>query len=459
LKLDEFNDHLERRKLSRFDNLMLDGLSPVMALNYEEFYDGNCTVCKSNAADAGAMSGFESDFNKKIAICKNCYSLIRMIGGKLPDPNNKYILFGRSDRKKNAIPLFGGLSLEFAREVRQSDSSALEITNIRNRGSFAFQAIAGHLPMVNNDDMVRWGEEGLLREENGEISYLGDIVKKGMPKSFHVLAGESRESIENKSGRKEIRGKAFLGAFKADVDNLGFIFSIGLNDRLSISRFAGMSRMLNHFFADYLVDKISREFRDVYVVFAGGDDMFLIGPWTKMVEFAALVQKEFSRFVAGNPEVTISAGLAVTKPGLPVQGIASLVEELLEQSKKRESKEKEKLKNAVTLFDTTVGWGHFEELLETADWLERLVVDGKVTAGLARRLMQYSDDFLAFKSGDIARGIYLSHMSYDFVRNVDEEKLTEAERIRFLGIKNDEFLLENMRLPLSCALYKLRSDK
>lgn len=178
-----------------------------------------------------------------------------------------------------------------------------------------------------------------------------------------------------------------------------------------------------------------------------------------MVEFASFAQKEFSRFVSGNPEVTLSAGVAVTKPGLPVHTIAALAEHLLEQSKKMESKKKEKMKNAVTLFDTTVGWQHFDELLETGEWLERLVVEEKITAGLARRFLQYSDDFVAFMGGNIARGMYLSHMSYDFVRNVDEKKLSEKEKIRLYGIKNDEFLLQHMRLPLSCALYKLRTDK
>lgn len=458
-KLDEFNDHLEKRKLSKFDMLMSAGISPLVAKDYEEFADGNCAVCTTNAADSSAMAGYEADFGRKVAICRSCYEQISLIGGKLPDPANRFLVFSRSEGNKNSIALFDGMAMSFAKEVRQADSKALEITNIRDRGGFAFHAIAGHLPMITVEDMNRWRKDGLLKEENGGETYLGDRVEAGMPKTFQVLAGESREVKENKIGKKEIRGKAFLGAFKADVDNLGFIFSIGLNERLSVSRFAGMSRMLNHFFADYLVSRIRNEFPDVYVVFAGGDDLFLLGPWTRMVEFASFAQKEFSRFVSGNPEVTLSAGVAVTKPGLPVHTIAALAEHLLEQSKKMESKKKEKMKNAVTLFDTTVGWQHFDELLETGEWLERLVVEEKITAGLARRFLQYSDDFVAFMGGNIARGMYLSHMSYDFVRNVEEKKLSEKEKIRLYGIKNDEFLLQHMRLPLSCALYKLRTDK
>ena len=32
--------------------------------------------------------------------------------------------------------------------------------------------------------------------------------------------------------------------------------------------------------------KNSEEFKDIYTVFAGGDDLFLIGPWNKIVDFA-----------------------------------------------------------------------------------------------------------------------------------------------------------------------------
>jgi CRISPR-associated protein Csm1 len=190
------------------------------------------------------------------------------------------------------------------------------------------------------------------------------------------------------------------------------------------------------------------------VIFAGGDDLFLLGPWNQAVQFAAALRKRFARFVAERPQITLSAGVAVVKPALPVQSIADQAEELLEFAKSRPQKD------AVTLFGTTVGWGDFERLLDAGDWLHRLAGDGVIPRGLLGRLLYYGREHIAFhKKGEIKRGIYLSHMSYDFARNLQEKNLPDQqERNKILAIKTDDFLLSHIDIPASYALYRLRKD-
>ena len=115
----------------------------------------------------------------------------------------------------------------------------------RDRTRFTGHAIAGHLPRFAPGDDTRWKEEGRQTDQEEEI-------RSGAPKTFTHLAQEARIA----DGQGGLRGKAFLGAFKADVDNLGLLFSIGFGDRLSLSRFAGLSRMLNHFFAEVMTGMI-----------------------------------------------------------------------------------------------------------------------------------------------------------------------------------------------------------
>ena len=111
-------------------------------------------------------------------------------------------------------------------------------------------------------------------------------------------------------------------------------------------------------------------------MFAGGDDLFVLGPWSEIVFFAEYLYDAFSRFTGGNPDVTLSAGVTLAKPGLPVRSIKELAETALEASKGRCGKKKTPEKNSVTLFDVTCPWSLFSSRLERGEWLEELCLSG-----------------------------------------------------------------------------------
>jgi CRISPR-associated protein Csm1 len=447
-KLDDFNDHLEERKLNKFDKILSSSDLPIHEIDYGLYQEvGECNVCKSNPATPEAIESFEKEFKRNVTICDNCYDLIHNVGAKLPTTNFVAI----KSRGKGAT-LYGGLRFTLHKDAPQED--VLEIINTRNHGAYTYLPIAGHLPRIKADDMERWKEQGLLHSEDNTLFYGEDIIEEGMPKTLNILAQEAK--IADSHGGKP-RGKAFLGAFKADVDNLGMLFSIGLNERLSISRFACMSRMLNTFFADYMVRRISLDLPDMYVVFAGGDDIFLLGPWTDCVEFSCMLDKDFRRFVSNNADITLSAGITLAKSGLPVRTIAHEAEQQLEASKSHTDK-KGAVKDAVTAFGVTVRWKDYHSLLDTGDRLEKLLLEGKITQGLAYRLLHYGDDYKAFMEGDIKKGLCISHMQYDFKRNVDERRLSQQESSDVFGMQQDWFLLHNLRLPISYALYRVRTS-
>jgi CRISPR-associated protein Csm1 len=106
-----------------------------------------------------------------------------------------------------------------------------------------------------------------------------------------------------------------------------------------------------------------------------------------------------------------------------------------------------------------VGWDDYKRLIEQGNWMHQLVQKGSIPLGLLNRLLYYGGERRAFLRGEIKRGIYLSHMAYDFTRNLNESKLADpAERNQLLAVQRDEFLLEHIRLPASYALYRLRKD-
>jgi CRISPR-associated protein Csm1 len=208
--------------------------------------------------------------------------------------------------------------------------------------------------------------------------------------------------------------------------------------------------MLNHFFAEYLTAYIQKKYPDIYLVFAGGDDLFLIGPWVQTVAFARDMHRQFRAFVAEEKDITISAGLCICKPALPMQRIAGNAEELLDHDAKQL-----KGKNGVSLFGVTVNWQRWQQLLGEGDNLLNLLEDEKVTSGLVNRLLRYGDDATRFNNGELKYGIYKSHMAYDMHRNLKLKSGPERDRV--IKLQEDKILLQQIRLPVSYALYQWRT--
>ena len=61
--------------------------------------------------------------------------------------------------------------------------------------------------------------------------------------------------------------------------------------------------------------------------------MFLIGPHDEILDLAPVIREKFREFVCFNPDVTLSMGISVHKPGEPVSVMAESAEEALEKAK------------------------------------------------------------------------------------------------------------------------------
>lgn len=450
--LDSANDALERRKLHKFDRLFASGQAPVIPLDFAAYSVGDCSICHSRPVDAEASHKQQRDSGREVKICASCGDQIRLIGARLPDC--KYLVF-ESQPGKDAVELLFGQYLRLEKSLQPlRDGNASDLVAISERGCCAYQPIAGHLPKIDEGDLLVWKQGGDLKKVGDELFMGEDRVEKGEPKTFEMLARLSRRLDQN----SRPIGRSFLGSLKADVDNLGLVFSVGLQNRLSLSRFASLSRMLNHFFSESLVRWIKTDWPNIYIIFAGGDDLFLLGPWTDLVKFSGQMNERFRHWVAERPDLTLSAGLSVHRSGLPVHSIAEVAEEALEASKHYRSDKTKK--NAVTLFNVTCDWQGFVQLKNQGDRLLSWLDNEIIPRGLAARLLKYGEMHRLFASGkDMRAGIYKSHMRYDFARNLNEKKLPdEAARAEILGMQLNDTLLHDIRLPVSYALYQTRTD-
>lgn len=438
-KFEDFNDAMEVAKLHPFATVWRDGFSPVAKVDYAAYAEkGECDFCRARPA---------TDKLDETPICGLCRELIQQIGSHLP--NARYLVYSRT--ASDGVELFGGLRLSIIEKGKDAPQTlfekALDVVNISGYDRFSAVPVAGYIPQITLEDKDRWQSEGRLCEQDGEECMAGDPVTVNAPKSFAMLAAEAR--VLEKQGWRSI---ACLGACKADVDNLGLLFGMGFGvgkeSLFSISRFAMLSRMMNFFFGSYVPRLMEREFSNMYLIFAGGDDLFALGPWSEVVRFALRLQNDFSQFTGNNPAVTFSAGLPVFKPRLPMRALRRAAEEALDTSKEHPDK------NAGTLFGVTAEWPLFQKLCEKGEWLEGLCLKGEVTQGFVRRLLGYARECHDFNKGDIRKGLYLSHMDYDMKRNCSKES-PDMDNIRRMGQDKDTF--PYAALGITWALYRTRT--
>jgi CRISPR-associated protein Csm1 len=221
---------------------------------------------------------------------------------------------------------------------------------------------------------------------------------------------------------------------------------------------------MNYFFSVEMIDMIQRECPDIYVIFAGGDDLFFLGPWAKLLDFGQQLRQRFQQYTANNPDITLSAGIGIFRSKMPIRSIADKAEELLSEAKGRKL-DKELLKNGVSLFGDVVSWDELDSQINRGKELEKLIDSNVLPSGLANRLLHYSRQKRKFMKNHQMRDLlYRSHMSYDFARNLSEQQFTRnsftrEDYQRFVSgwTGSDEAWLEKAEIPLHYALYRVRS--
>lgn len=352
---------------------------------------GLCPFCGKRAARSETQG--DHDLGDHEAACLICRDQV-YFGAQLTKSRRIAILDSNTafHGKKLRAPLFGLYQLCFdlsdKEEQRLAHSGALLRSMHLARAGEPLQAglavrfISGYVPTYSQEDEY----DGRIlhgRMSDAKKLELIDMIKAGGAKSFHHLAKAAlniRSDAEDK-----FTGSEALGILKADVDNLGKLFSCGLPaERLNLSRLATFSRQLDGFFSVYLPQLLATDarFKNIYTVFAGGDDLFLVGPWNRIIEFAPVLQANFARFACGNPEITISVGITVDKPGVPVPTMAARAEEALEAAK-------DGGRNRLTLFGETVTWGEFADLQQKHDTLQGWQQKGYLGKAMLYRLNSF----------------------------------------------------------------------
>ena len=152
-------------------------------------------------------------------------------------------------------------------------------------------------------------------------------------------------------------GVQWFGALRMDVDDLGTVFTEKL-DNATISRLATLSEALRLFFEGYVPQlcqqyNAEQEQETLELIYAGGDDLFLVGGWSALPEIAERIRSEFRQFVTGD-HVTLSGGIAIEHKKYPLYQFAAQSGEAEKAAKGSGEK------NAITFLRKPMAWADFE---------------------------------------------------------------------------------------------------
>lgn len=333
--------------------------------------------------------------------------------------------------------------------LRCWDYSLPRLTDDSIWHGYARRAINAYVPRFSaDDDQEKYRS---LNKEDHEAEGHNNI------KTFNHLACEERHPDEN----GHYCGKIALATLKGDVDNLGKIFERGLSTP-TFAKMAALSRQMNQFFSLWLPAYCAAKYPNSYTVFAGGDDFFLIGPWQQIQHLAADMRAHFREYVAANPDITFSAGIAISKPGLPLPKLSAYAEEALEKAKTHQLRDKT-AKNALNLYGETVSWGDWPQLEKTAARINELERQYRLSTAYLYDLLHYTELAVAEAAGDIHASIWRSRLYYRTRRYVNEQKHITAKDNAYQQLSGDlagyiQALHGTIRIPLYNHFYQQREQ-
>lgn len=485
-------DEHSRNKMKRVWNQAAFSLSDDEFQKYAE--NGDCSICGKGPGEIFERSGTEEN-PVTIQVCRVCY-MNKEIGKILP--KKQFVCFGKGkgDANKRArITLF-----------HENDNGEAYYVDLSDEAPASDDYYL--IWKLNNDIEVktvdRWPVKNLanhvLTDEDGAVVSFEDLARR----SRWTNTEDSREY-----------GSDFLGVLKADVDNLGLVFSKGFDtperprdkrynnkegelpmgtDARSVSRFLTLSRMLELFFSGWIgaimqkdateiqqlildcqpdvdinlfqqyLDTGVIDFKNIYTVYSGGDDLVLIGPWETMIVFAILLNAKFREYTCQSKSFTLSAGLAFVKPKFPIATAIREADALLEKSKS-------KGKNRITMFNTTIVWEKLAYLTDFFLFLNHRLTQNhpNLNTAFLHRVLRYQDLAKDFLGHQCVAGLkYVSLLSYDIGRNIVEYdkkgEISQGEEDLYILAplmdvsKQKDSLIYNVGISVDWVLYRHRAS-
>jgi CRISPR-associated protein Csm1 len=341
----QVNEDLQKQRLQPFMTQVSRGIEYFTQQTQHE--SGACKICGRDDLDAG----INSDQN-----CKQCHNLERL-GQVLADA--RFLFWVWKEDRKTLQNILKNKHFKMSMAGTDCDLYFLE-----SEPDFSelIDLSESHLEALNEWAGLKPNPQGYSQGIRYVGKWQGD--KDNGSRDFKDFADNAQ-------------GISRMGVLRMDVDNLGEIFIRGLNfgkkdtdgkhaSMGSLSRVAMVSRQLHLFFAGYL-HRILDDYPQSQIIYAGGDDVFIIGSWHELPDVAQRIRTEFSRYCGNNPCFTVSGGIATVGGRYPISRAADLAGEAEEKAKGLRRGDKEK--DGLCFLETVIGWESFAEAAQLRDTL------------------------------------------------------------------------------------------
>ncbi len=374
---------LEKDRLAKFREQMgNEFFTPASDFNP----DSQCRICGSRVSTRPVQRAGQTE-----NMCNSCEEL-ENIGRRLGNA-------------KALLTVWGGEGLQKARKIFGEPDAD-------------FPALAAAFFLVN--DTEKLPILGTVDGECGFINLPDDTDISLLPVPGCALSMLRLGKWDSKKQRKETgrpwefddyaeqaEGIKRMGILRMDVDNLGTVFVNGLQfpvrsnegwggvekDRVkpmaSLSRMATLSRQLDLFFSGHVSSLLETEkFDRCQVIYAGGDDLFIIGSWDQLPDLAHEIKQKFSEFCCHNPDMTISGGLVLQRGRYPVYKGAALAGQAEKEAKgwrRRWSGAQSYEKAGFSFLGVTILWETMPKAKEMmANFVKEMESNRGLTSFLAR---------------------------------------------------------------------------
>jgi len=185
----------------------------------------------------------------------------------------------------------------------------------------------------------------------------------------HVPTNSSGTLDFDQIAKLSTGGRQWLGYLRIDVDRAGKAFHDLQGNPL---RTWALSHFLHLFFTVQAKKILRSEFPNIYAVFGGGDDLFVIGPWNEVLEFALSLRRAFRHYA--DDALTFSAGVCLAKPRDHILTKARETGDELESAKEQPAYGRHCGRDQIQALGVTCAWDDFARLLDRAKqvtaWLE-----------------------------------------------------------------------------------------
>jgi len=321
--------------------------------------------------------------------------------------------------------LWRTINAEFAKQKNQkfkdiiSDDFERYFTPIAIGDKPKVCAITG----IESDDCVSYTPPG----ESEPMIVLRSVEKQ-------IRLGETLSHEEKTKTFEEYAGETYLGVLRMDVDGLGKRFISGFD---SIEAYKAFSKRLVDFFENEIqLIRLETDYKDyINVIYAGGDDLFIVGRWDKTIAIAQRIHYEVEKRFKSEG-ISISGGVAIVKPKFPIAKAAELAGDAEDAAKHFKNGSREK--NAFHFLGKTVSWEEeFDYVVRKKDEFVDMIEEFDLSKSILHKLMLYAS--VAQKNeqrkaeGKSQDYSYLWHASYYLTRYI---KRYEKNRVVVDFVKN-----------------------